>query len=404
MVDVSNINVNRVYNYDIKMQYVNGKDKEDIRTTYIRNLIIDHNIDRNIMPIIYVTMYLDKSIVDKLIANANSGTIILKIYKVNIIQNSTNSLIFEDKFTYYLPDDINKKIDIDSEEDVKNSGNDNYRDISIGLLSLDHVNTNKVFTELNLKDATIQDVARLVTKNCKNLVMETFDTNRSNDNLIIPAVDSVNKTLEYLNNQSTFYNTPYRFYMDFKRSYLVSSSGNHIASKNDSSGPINITVHNNIKDESTDVGYIKNSDGSVKISVPYANTQVYDNTIANKGQSKIRGISSTGSNTKSLANTSSYSKDKVVNMRINNDNKKMVNNLANTADNSDFFLFFHKSGLDLDLFTINKKITVTYEINQYKKFSGDYLVYRIKHSFTRTDEEFELTTFIDLRKIGYIEE
>ena len=403
MVDVSNINVNRVYNYDIKMQYVNGKDKEDIRTTYIRNLIIDHNIDRNIMPIIYVTMYLDKSIVDKLIANANSGTIILKIYKVNIIQNSTNSLIFEDKFTYYLPDDINKKVDIDSEEDVKNSGNDNYRDISIGLLSLDHVNTNKVFTELNLKDATIQDVARLVTKNCKNLVMETFDTNRSNDNLIIPAVDSVNKALEYLNNQSTFYNTAYRFYMDFKRSYLVSSSGNHIASKNDSSGPINITVHNNIKDESTDVGYTKSSNGSVKISVPYANTQVYDNTIANKVQSKIRGISSTGSNTKSLANTSSYSKDKVINMRINNDNKKMVNNLANTADNSDFFLFFHKSGLDLDLFTINKKITVTYEIDQYKKFSGDYLVYRIKHSFTRTDEEFELTTFVDLRKIGYIE-
>jgi hypothetical protein len=396
------LKANKALRYKAEVIYLGAKNTE-IDEKSIKSIVIDHNIDVNHMPIIYITMHLDKKLVDKIVLNANKHLFSFSLYKYNDLKKSSSKKkCISGKFTYIIPDDINKNNDIDyNDNSSKTAYGNTFRDISIGLIRIDHVDANKLYTELNLSDSSAAAIARSITAKCSNLVIEPFNNNKKFKAINIPAVDSTSKSLNYLNDQSTFYSTPYRFYMDFNKSYLISSSGNAIKSTNDLCSSICIKVKNIIADEANDEGYVLDNDNA-SIYVSQASTQVYDNTISNKSVSKIRSISSTSVSTKSLKNKASYTKDKIANVRLNNDNTKMESNLIADVNNNGFYFFFYKFGLDLDLFTINKKITVEH-VDNYKKFNGKYLVYRIREMLVREDESFALLTAVNLRKIGYTE-
>ena len=79
-----------IYKYKISMQYYN-KNKNtttDIKNESVKSVVIDHNYDINCMPIIYVNMKLDKSLVDDMIRNQNDNLI---IFSVSRYDNNTRS-------------------------------------------------------------------------------------------------------------------------------------------------------------------------------------------------------------------------------------------------------------------------------------------------------------------------
>jgi hypothetical protein len=360
-------------------------------------------MDKNSYPIIYINMQIDKKIADSIILNANKCLFSFNLYKYNDLKESSSAKkCVEGKFTYIIPDDANKNKDIDyNEATEKTAYGSTFRAISIGLIRLDHVEANKRTTELNLMDTDAITCARKITENCSNLVLEPFNNNKRFDSLTIKAQDSAKMALNYLNNQSVFYETPFRFYMDYKRSYLISSKGNSVKSSNDLCSSVSIRVRNIIADDANDEGYTMKNDNAT-INVSYASTQVYDNTISNKSHTEIRGITSSGVSSQRLQNRAEYEKKKVVNIRLNNDNDTMAKNIKADIDNSGFFFYFMKAGLDLDLITMNKKITVEH-VNEYKKFNGKYLVYRLREIFIREDDSFALLTAVNLKCIGYDE-
>jgi len=57
------------------------------------------------------------------------------------------------------------------------------------------------------------------------LLVEPFTETETVSQLIIPPKESISKTLDYLNTVRVFYNTGYRFFMDFENTYLVSKAG-----------------------------------------------------------------------------------------------------------------------------------------------------------------------------------
>lgn len=391
------------YKYTISLQYLNIRQKvsTDIKTECIKSVIIDHNYDKNCMPVIFINLRLDKSLVDDMIKNQNTNLMILAISKFD--NNTELKLEVEclrKKCIYFLTDDVNKMdpIDYNDETEATMKG-DTFRKITIGLLVLDHVNNNKTLCEVTTKNATNYDIVKYITSHMKNLFIEPFSYNDTFEQFVLPPKDSVNKALRFLNDQRVFYSTPYRYYQDFNHTYIISSSGKEIKRTDETYSTIVVNIRDIDDVGANDTGVVVNrSNETYEVYVSYANAQVYDNTLINKSKNKVRGITSSGSSDISLLNTSSYSTDKYSLERLNNDNVHMIENLEAKANSENFIVYFSKNDLDTDLFTINKRISIN-NIQRYQEFNGNYLLYRKREIYLREDQTFVMSSMINLKRI-----
>ena len=391
------------YRYKAEMTYLNLDKNVDtpLRVEFIKTIVIDHNYDKNSMPILFVTMKLDKSLVDDMILNINKNLILLAIYKYDNLSDTKEEVeIFRDKFTYFLPDGVNANDPIDyTEENEKEHRGNTFRDIVMGLISINHINRNKKYLELNTVNSTIYDCARYCTSHFDNLVIEPFIFNDTHKRIIMPGQESVRKALEFLNSYRVFYYTPFRFYQDFDYTYVISSSGLAIPKDNELYSSIVVNIRDILESDANDVGLVENkTSGTYEVPVSYVNTSVYDNTIANKSRTKLKGVSSTGSIEKSLNNVADYSEDKISRVRLNNDNDNMIYNLQADTNNKNVLVYFSKADLDSTVFSINKKISV-HHIDRYQQYNGNYLLYRKRECYIREDSTFVLNTMINLRKV-----
>lgn len=391
------------YRYTVSMKYLNTKQNTstEIKTECIKSLIIDHNYDRNSMPVIYINLRLDKALVDDMIKNQNENLMILSVSKFD---NNTELKLevecFNKKCIYFLTDDVNKMDPIDyNDETEEYMKGDTFTKLTIGLLVLEHVNDNKTLCEISTKKATNYDIVKYLTSHMKDLIIEPFSYNDEFEQFILPPKDSVNKALKFLNNHRVFYSTPYRYYQDFSHTYIISSSGKEIKRKDELYSTVVITIRDVDDVAANDTGVVINrSDGTYEVYVSYANAEVYDNTLINKSKNKLRGITSSGTNEKSLLNTASYSKDKYSLERLNNDNEHMIENIEAKSNTENFIVYFSKNDLDSDLFTINKRISIQ-NIQRYQEFNGNYLLYRKREIYLREDQTFVMNSMINLKRI-----
>ena len=391
------------YRYKAEMTYLNLDKNVDtsVRVEFIKTIVIDHNYDKNSMPIIFVTMKLDKSLVDDMILNINKNLILLAIYKYDNLSDTKEEVeVFRDKFTYFLPDGVNANDPIDyTEENEKEHRGNTFRDVVMGLISINHINRNKKYLELNTVNSTIYDCARYCTSHFDNLVIEPFIFNDTHKRIIMPGQESVRKALEFLNSYRVFYYTPFRFYQDFDYTYVISSSGLAVPKDNELYSSIVVNIRDILESDANDIGLVENkTSGTYEVPVSYVNTSVYDNTIANKSRTKLKGVSSTGSIEKSLNNVADYSEDKISKIRLNNDNDNMIYNLQADTNNKNVLVYFSKADLDSTVFSINKKISV-HHIDRYQQYNGNYLLYRKRECYIREDSTFVLNTMINLRKV-----
>lgn len=391
------------YKYKVEMTYIDSVKNRNtkIRTECIKSLIIDHNYDVNCMPILFATMDLDKALVDNMIINMNTNLFIVAVYRLNNLSTTKEEvLVFRDKFTYFLSDDVNKHSTLDyNEENIEENQGNVFKHIVMGLMSLSNIDKNKRSLEFSMINCTMYDCVRYCTSHYNNLVIEPFSFNETNDRIILPPQNSVNSALRYLNSYRVFYYTPYRFYEDLNYTYLISSSGRAIPKKDEKVSSILIRISDIQYNESRDVGMqVDPTSNSCEILVNYADTTIFDNTLSNKSRTKLRGISTNGVQEKQLTHTAPYLKDKVKNIRLFNDNDNTIYNLEADSNSKNVIISFSKNDLDMELLTINKKISVKL-IDRYKQHNGEYLLYRKKECLIREDERFSITSIVNLRKI-----
>ena len=391
------------YRYTIEMYYldtINEKNVE-IKNECLKMLVIDHNFMQNCMPVIMASLKLDKSLVDDMIKNCNDNMIMLAINKYDDLTDDKQEVeCIRKKFTYFLPKSANKNDPIDYNEvtEEENLGN-TYTEVEIGLLCVDHINNNKHSCEIMAKNNTIYDCVKYVTSHISRMIIEPFSYNSEFEQLIMPTKDSVKQALQFLNDFRVFYYTPYRYYNDFNYTYIISSSGRATEKQDELYSSIIIDIKDIDDASANDVGVIANKTSETyEVPVNYVNTEVYDNTIVNKSKTKLKGISSTGSDTKSLVNRASYMHDKTQSIRLNNDNRNMISNLEAVDNDGNFLVFISKNDLDMELFTINKRISI-HNIERYQEYNGDYLLSRKRECFVREDDTFVLTTMLNLRRI-----
>lgn len=393
------------YKYRVEMHYINNAKKKtsEIPNECIKSIIIDHNFEENCMPVLYANMQLDKALIDDMITNINDNLILIAVYKYDNIADMRQEIeIIRDKFIYFLPDDVNKTPSADyNDSNIDETLGTTYRPITIGLMSSTMLNRNKRHIELTANNNTIFDCVKYITSEFKNMIIEPFAINDVFKQIIIPSQDSVNAALKFLNSYRVFYYSPYRYYQDFNFTYIISSSGMAISRNDESFSNVYVNIEDVDLSSADDEGIIENkTTGSYEVLVSYADATVYDNTIPNKSRNKLRGISSSGAVEKTLQMSSSYSNDRTKTIRLNNDNDNMIYNLEAEANNNDTFIFFTKNDLDMDVFTINKRITVS-NIPRYKDKDGTYLLSRKRELLVRESDSFILSTMINLKKCAY---
>ena len=391
------------YKYKFEMIYIDNQKNINttIRTECIKSIVIDNNYEENCMPILYAILRLDKSLLDDMILNINKNLIVLALYKYDDLTDSKEEIeVFRDRFTYFITNDINKKSILDYEEStLEETLGNTFTEVNIGLMSINMINNNKRSITLNAKNTSIFDCVKYCTSHFKNLIIEPFNFNNNYDSIIIPAKNSINETLKFLNSYRVFYNTPYRYYQDFKFTYIISSSGKEIPKRGELYPSVLIDIRDIDEKNTFELGtIIDKTNKTYIIPISYANCNIYNNSIINKRITELEGLTSNKSINVVLKNNAEYSLNKKTTLRLNNDNENMIYNIESKMNSENVFLYFNKSDLDTEILTINKKITV-HHIPAYQHFNGNYLLSRKRELYFREDTSFEMISMINLHKV-----
>lgn len=270
-----------IFEYTITMKWVNTTDEEkgtiesfDIAPQSINQLTMFNDYESTNMPVIYCTLTLDKSYIDKIIKGAKSAFIYLNIFKV-YTPNDTGVEIkqltqYSGKMNYFINQDINYNKELDYSGTNKDK-KDVLQTFSLGLMFNTCIEENKQTVNTTLNQTTMMNAVYYFLQQAP-LLIEPFEYNDKLDQLIVPPMDSLSKVIDYFNNIKVFYSTPYRFYMDPDCTYLMSTSGKGIQRKDEKYNTCFFNVRGINEKESFNEGIIEKP----KIGAYYTDINVKD--------------------------------------------------------------------------------------------------------------------------------
>ena len=219
--------------YVVAGKWVNNENNEDtfpITAENIKILVRDSNYEKENLTKGMLRLMLDKNFMDKLIMLANNASIFLYCEKVLYDQNNqpiSSTPVQTDwsgEYTYVASSDINYNKEIDYMGDNSQDKKDVYKEIMLGIFfkvanERNNCTENRVIRETSIQNTVIKSMDSMP------LLIEPFDYNNVIDQLAIPPQESLVKFIDFMNQYKVFYETPYRFFIDAKCTYLLSSSG-----------------------------------------------------------------------------------------------------------------------------------------------------------------------------------
>lgn len=394
MADDNRLNTN--YKYSISLLYMKDNVSIEIKSDKIMTATIEYDYMKKNMPIILMRMILDKKLIDHMIANKNK-TIVLTISKFKESQNSTIKVykkFIRDEFFYFLDNNMNYLEDLDYGNTNKDS-EDITKIITVGLIKKDTVLNNKVLINTVYNDTSLLDII-CSRFNDTGIVIEPFK-NKHIDNLIVTPIETLSKFIAYLDNQFTLYDTSYRLFFDFNKSYLLSSSGKGIETKDEKYNTIFINVNNSFKNESKVEGMREDKDNKayiVYVDSSNINISVDDGTTISYNE--IIGVDSDG-NSKIVNLNSNLEGDRYKVTRLTNNNLDKLDNIKHNIDSGNTVINIIKEQLDSEIFTMNKE----YYIKNYDKLSdknGRYILIGKKELYMKEVDDFHMTSILTLKK------
>ena len=206
MPNISTSNTNAIYKYTAQISATFPGDSEvtvieDLRFKYV---IVDYNYDEFNFPLIYCMLSLTIDQRNKLVTNQKKATIVFTLQKY--IENSDmpglKIDVINEECIYFISTDTNKLAEKDRVLD-ENRSEDLSDNITIGLISLNHINRNKKVVNGIIKSGTMSSTLCYVL-NGHTLLMEPIQNNITMSNFALPPINSVSKMIKYLDSYKTF--------------------------------------------------------------------------------------------------------------------------------------------------------------------------------------------------------
>lgn len=391
------------FRYKVSLSYVNSDSNSEILidSNQIQYIAIDKDFDNTNMPVIAIMGSIEKDIIDDMINNINNNIVTLGIYRYDI--NNQNDDItkkyFHDRFIYIISDDVSKTAELDYYEDNNNTLL--YKDITIWLIQQDSINNNRHTINGIFKNVTTNSLILNTTNYLGKVLLEPIKYDNKYDQIIIPPQDSISSYISYLNNSlSVFYDTQYRFFIDFDMTYILSSSGKVVKSKNQDIFTIEINIKNIDYNTNEELGmYINKNGDKASITVNTTDIEYTKNNISNKLVNKIITIDSEGN---VLEKNVDNNKIKVTGnmnriINISNNDNNAINNIASSIEMNNVMLTIVKNDLDASIFTMNKEYIINDELHE--DYKGKYLLCSTKQLFVKQTDYFIMTTVLTFKKI-----
>lgn len=392
-----------IYRYTATITFTINDEVYKLPVLNIKSIAIDYDYIGSNMPMILLTLSIDRRLLDKVVQYQNTSTAIFELKRCII--NSDMPDLFEnyisDKFVYFIDEDINKKDKMDYQG--PNEGREDlFSEIPVGLLSLDHVNKNKIDVN-GIMSGKLSSMMYYLTKHL-SILMEPPENNVIMKELVLPPINSVSKALEYLNSVNVFYSTKYRFFIDFDCSYLISSSGKVVEKQGEDINTIFIEILDISEIEAALQGMTVDEEQSMyRFQVPSSDCEITDSCISEKNYTKISATMTSGDRIEGeISNKPSGS---IINMktrtiRIPNKNTGLLDNFVSSVDRSSIQLFVQKVDIDSSVLTINKEYIIKAD-SAYKseEYNGKYILIKKKELYMKKDDTFVLGVILFLEKI-----
>lgn len=378
-----------IYRYNAYLQYNYDGKNVVLDNTNILSFSIEYDYDNKNMPIIILIASIDKKIVDHMISNKDKKIIlnVSRFIKNSSIELNRNYIYKE--FTYFISGNLNNTDDLDYES---NKNQDLYRKITIGLMDQELLDNNKVIINEIAKDTTL---INLITSHMSHMKLLVEPMNNVKiDSLLIPSTTTISSFIDYVNSNYNLYDTSYRLFYDFDKTYLLSSSGNIIESNDDDINSIIINIVSNTDTENGIQGMY--TDEQKKFHMMYVvvnNISIVKNESEYRSYDNIITIDSNGNIQRANIGSTFNSNTKII--RTNNSN--YANTIKNEINNNSNLLTITKTDVDASVFTINKQYSVK-SYNNSKEESGTYMLSKKREIYTRDGEEYVLNCILDLKK------
>ena len=391
------------YRYKISLSYIHYGYEIAIDPQQIQYVGIDRSFDSNNMPVIAVSCNIERDILDMMIQNANDNIVELGIFRYdasNQNDNITKKYIY-DRFIYFLGDDISQTAELDYGNGQQHT-REKYKEVTMWLIQQDAVNNNRKVINGIFKNATTNSLILQITNYVGNTVLEPVDYDNKYEQIIIPPTNSISQYIAFLNNNlSVFYDTGYRFFIDLDMTYIMSSSGKPVQTKNQNIFTVEINVTNIIPDEDSESGMIVDKrNGKYIVNVPLANVNFTKNNITNKMVNKITTIDSSGNVEEKTIEGNDTRVTSMMNKIVNlsNNDQNAINNIAADYELNNVFLSITKNDLDASIFTMNKEYIITMD-EDHEEYSGRYLLSAVKQFFVKQNDYCVMTTILMFKKI-----
>lgn len=392
------------YNYKIVLKYINSTNIEvEIDSSQIQYILIDKDFDNTNMPVITIFGSIEKNILDDMIKYSNDNLVTLGIYKYDSTNQSDNitEKYFNDKFIYILNEDLSRTELIDNPNGIDSkTGNQQYKDVTIFLIQQDAINHNRNTINGVYHNASMNSLILQSSNYLGNMLLEPIRYDTKFDQVIIPPIDSISNYIKYLNdNLGVFYNTPYRFFIDFDLTYIVSSSGKAIRARNQYIYTIVIEIQKIDKDTSEEAGaYVDLRSGKYTINIDASKVEYSKNNVTNKMVNKVTVINSKGDTFEQDVNDNKTKITSTINqvMNISNNDQNTINSIVYSVESSNVIISLVKNDLDASLFTINKE----YIINDYvhESYSKRYILLNVQQLFIKQNGNFIMSTILKFKK------
>ncbi|MGL6099492.1 MAG: hypothetical protein ACRC0G_07690 [Fusobacteriaceae bacterium] len=432
------------YKYFVESLVYEGKDKKKItiEKENISEVIIERDFEYDVMPFLIIKGAVQDITAVKIAMGLPEGTMHLKITKAvpNFSNKNLHSypsakpaqkqyinkkVCIEESFQIFMDDKSIKmyekfagRVTADSPPSSAlktKADHDNEEPINVALIKKEHITKpKKIINCVIPAGASISSMVGLGLSRAgvSNVLMSPPDNKAGNQSTILVPPMTLLDYLDFVNQTRGIYNTKYRFFQDFKRSYFLDSSGKCTAYEKKEPKVINIfitsfgqegskTYGSRVVNKTTDTGESNSAGEEYSLTIPQNSVKITTNSAFNK-ENKFSSILSANFR----GNTESKSEIGGVpgydNTIIKNNvyaNEFIVKSEAYAASENTCIIRLNLIDVDMDIFTPNKEYVIKFGNPTYEELSGNYRLVKLSTILQKESGEFTMYSVCEMRRV-----
>jgi hypothetical protein len=397
----------KVDNMDILFK--NG-DIVTIGSSWVTHLYIEKDFDNLYFPIFNISVVIKDELYDRI--NRENETVQFRLRIVKNIYDSDNKLLqyelycnklfrcFMDKETI-IKDNEQAKDKKETEETESANYRSNPRNFY--LFTDDVLNCKNMFN-LSIRDADLTDLVIYLLGESKitNVLMSKLDNKEHIKDLILPNGNLID-TLNYLNELKGFYKKGMLLFFDIDCAYLIDKNALCTSWRRNEVRVTHIHVANQKNSDSQLNGQFINKDRKQTHvfahteRVQMSNKNILNDQIVGNAVTVIDAKTNTVTNIKT--NSTQIGNANTNLLSTKSSNMYTLSSIETRMLENEYICNMAFIGLDIDVFSPNKELLITYEDPELnKKYSGNYRLSKVTATLKKDADELVGEIQVTLKK------